>query len=596
MLDDKPRSTYRPNRRRAQIAVIALGVCALISVMTIVNSVTAIELFQRLDRGDFTMAEVTALDERLRTLALFEVGAYLVSAIVFLFWIYRAYQNHEQLARHGSEYSPNWAVGGFFVPFLNWVRPYQVVREMWDETQLGDAVDPLATTPSHAMVIVWWLSFLAMNLISRVFSGAAGAADSAAELASVTRIDILVQAVTIVSAVLAIRIIQRIDIHQEMRLRQVQPADTQTDRSGWSPSVYAWSLGLSVIILGVVLFGSSAMTDQIDQVVASAPTAIPTRRAASSQSGGNKSAATPRSSVSSVLKPSEHEERGKEYLEAGDYEQALEAFSQALKGDPNNARLHYLRGVTYTWLEDYDKALIDLNRAIKLTPKYTEAYYKRGMAHLNLGNYGLAGKDFDQALKLDADYADAYVGRSWMNYLQDEYADALEDTDHALKLDKRAVDAYHVRGLIRLDTGKFDQAIADFSEAIKLEPESALAFNRRGLAYHSARELDKALQDYNQALKLEADFIDVYYNRGVLNYDRGAYQAAVSDFTTVTEHYPDYGPAYLHRGAAYGQMKEYEKAIADVEQALKLELSAVDRTDAEQLLEELKAARKGTSS
>jgi tetratricopeptide (TPR) repeat protein len=591
MIDSRPRLTYRPNHRRARITVIALGVCVLISVLTVVFSFTALELFQRLDRNDFTMAEITTFDERARTLALFDAGAYLVTAIIFLFWIYRAYHNHAQLARRGSEYSPNWAVFGFIIPIISLVRPYQVVREMWDEIQADDTHNPLGVTPSHATILIWWWSFLAMNFITRLYSTAATAADSPAGLTSATTIDMVVQVATIMSAVLAIRIVRRIDTYHDTRQQQLQSADIPTDRPGWSPLVYAWSLGIGVIILGIVLFGSNALVDQIDQVIASAPTRAPARSTAP-----HKPAVTPTKFVPLMLNMSEYEEHGKKYLDAGEYDQALEAFSQALKGDPNNAHLHYLRGIAYGWLEDYDSALIDLNRAIKLTPKYTEAYHERGMTHLNLGNYGLANKDFDQALKLDAKYADAYIGRGWMHYLRDEYADALKDANQAIKLDKRAVDAYHVRGLIYLDTGKFDQAVSDFSEAIKLEPESASAFNRRGLAYHSAGDLDKALQDYEQALKLEPEYIDVYYNRGLVNYHRGTYQAALSDFNAVLKQYPQSGLAHLHRGATYAQLKEYDKAIADVEQALDLDLSASDRTDAEQLLEDLKAARKGSAS
>lgn len=52
-----PPLSYRPNRRRAQLAVIGLSVCAVISVMTIVNSLIAIEVFEPLDQGNFTMAD-----------------------------------------------------------------------------------------------------------------------------------------------------------------------------------------------------------------------------------------------------------------------------------------------------------------------------------------------------------------------------------------------------------------------------------------------------------------------------------------------------------------------------------------------------------
>ncbi len=291
MLDPKPRLTYYPNQLRAQITVIALGVCALISVMTIVHSFTAIDIFRRLDRGDFALAEITALDERLRTLALFEVGAYLMTAILFLFWIHRAYKNHEQLSRRGNEYSPGWAVFGFFIPIVSLFRPYQVVREMWDETQAGTEGDPLLATPAHSVIILWWLAFLAMSFISRLSSTAT--ADSAAELTTAMVIDIVVQVTTIVSAVLAIRIIQTIHLHHETRRLQAQPVDTPADRPGWSSIVYAWSIGVSVIILGVVLFGSGSVATTIDQLIASAPTAVPARKAAVSPSGQSKPTAIP---------------------------------------------------------------------------------------------------------------------------------------------------------------------------------------------------------------------------------------------------------------------------------------------------------------
>ena len=77
----------------------------------------------------------------------------------------------------------------------------------------------------------------------------------------------------------------------------------------------------------------------------------------------------------------------------------------------------------------------------------------------------------------------------------------------------------------------------------------------------------------------------------MVNYDRSAYQAALSDFTKVIKEYPEFGRGYLQRGATYAQLRDYDKAIADVEKALALELSAADRTEAEQMLEEFKAAR-----
>ncbi len=609
MIDSQSQPAYYPNRRRAQITVIALGVCALISVMTIVHSLIAVDLFQRLDRGDFTMSEVTAVDERMRTLGLFEAGTYLITAIIFLFWIHRAYKNHEQLARHSTEYSPNWAVFGFLIPVLSLFRPYQVVREMWDETQAGVQDDPLQTAPSHAIVIVWWLTFLAMNFGSRLYVMTADAADSGAELTSATNIDMLVQTATILSAVLAIWIVHRIDLYHETQQQQAQLVVSLTDQPGWSPLVYAWSIGLSAIVLGVVLFGSGAVVKQIDRAVASVPTAIPTRKAAASPSAGKNPTAmptnssgkkkptlTPASRATSVLAPSQHEERGQEYLDAGKYQEALDEFSQALKGDPyNEARLYYLSGIAHRHLKEYDSALIDLNRALKINPKYMEAYYERGMAYFYLENYGLASEDFDQALKFDADYPDAYIGRGYTYYAQEDYAHALSDFNKAVKLTDTSPAAYFGRGLVYYATNEYLKAIIDFSQALELNTDWAEAYYRRGQAHYELENLAAAHQDFDRAIELEPEYIDPYFDRGVLLHDLGLYTEALTDFNKVVKAYPKEGLVYLWRGMVYTQLNETDKAIADLEQAVKWSVDANVRREAEELLKELKGENQPTS-
>ena len=41
------------------------------------------------------------------------------------------------LGANNLKYTPKWAVGCFFVPFLNLVMPYQVVREIWKASNGG---------------------------------------------------------------------------------------------------------------------------------------------------------------------------------------------------------------------------------------------------------------------------------------------------------------------------------------------------------------------------------------------------------------------------------------------------------------------------
>ena len=116
----------------------------------------------------------TTLTEMMTTayglLRLAQLVAILLTIIFFLRWLRRAYANLNR-AGLATDYSDGWAVGAWFVPFLNLVRPYAIVRETWRGTSL------LATdaAPGLALLRWWWGVFLfdgiARQLISLLVAG-----------------------------------------------------------------------------------------------------------------------------------------------------------------------------------------------------------------------------------------------------------------------------------------------------------------------------------------------------------------------------------------------------------------------------------------
>jgi hypothetical protein len=98
-----------------------------------------------------------------------QLAALLVAAVFFIRWLRRAYGNLEALAEAPLRFDPRWAIWGWFVPFLNLVRPQQVVREVWDVCEaawqrMPDRVVGLARPPDH--VNLWWGLFLATSALA----------------------------------------------------------------------------------------------------------------------------------------------------------------------------------------------------------------------------------------------------------------------------------------------------------------------------------------------------------------------------------------------------------------------------------------------
>jgi len=81
-------------------------------------------------------------------------------------------------------------------------------------------------------------------------------------------------------------------------------------------------------------------------------------------------------------------------LMSGDYEQALEAFGQALAINSHDAEALNWVGVTYRYMGDYTTSLDHINIAMRLDEDYTLPYLSRGLTYELMGNESASATDF----------------------------------------------------------------------------------------------------------------------------------------------------------------------------------------------------------
>ena len=86
-------------------------------------------------------------------------------------------------------------------------------------------------------------------------------------------------------------------------------------------------------------------------------------------------------------------DNGKTLLEKKEYDKAIDAFTDAIRIDPNNARAYCYRGSAYGCIGNYDDAILDYNDAIRLDPNHADAYSGRGRACRRRGNLDKAKAD-----------------------------------------------------------------------------------------------------------------------------------------------------------------------------------------------------------
>ena len=87
-------------------------------------------------------------------------------------------------------------------------------------------------------------------------------------------------------------------------------------------------------------------------------------------------------------------ERGKQAIEAGDWERAASFLERAAESDPRNADVFNLLAYSYRHLDRLDDAFENYARALDLDPKHLGAHEYIGEAYLMVGDLATAEAHF----------------------------------------------------------------------------------------------------------------------------------------------------------------------------------------------------------
>ena len=152
---------YRDIAGLTTVLVVLLGFGMLLSVVGLLSSFLQLEL---LDRPQFTEAEGEANDFRETVVGWVTLVFHLVTVVFFCKWIVRANKNVRALGAVDLPITPGWAVGYFFVPFLNLVRPYQAMRDMAKASN-----DPAEWRAAAAgpVLPIWWTLWLVSGFVGQ---------------------------------------------------------------------------------------------------------------------------------------------------------------------------------------------------------------------------------------------------------------------------------------------------------------------------------------------------------------------------------------------------------------------------------------------
>ena len=107
--------------------------------------------------------------------------------------------------------------------------------------------------------------------------------------------------------------------------------------------------------------------------------------------------------------------KAKEYMDKGDYQEAIARLKSSLDLDSAMFETHYNLAVAYTKAEDYANAIKVYEDAIALKPDFAETYYSLAVCQENLAKDIMSEEDEDEETAPQSDYIN-YLNAAIANY------------------------------------------------------------------------------------------------------------------------------------------------------------------------------------
>lgn len=205
-----------------------------------------------------------------------------------------------------------------------------------------------------------------------------------------------------------------------------------------------------------------------------------------------------------------------QYAARSQYDQQLRQFIQVLlpvlfahgstisSTQPiSNRQLFYFdQGMALAELERGQEALAAFEQAIRLDPNFAGAHEYKGRVLGGLGRYQEALAIFEQVLRLAPNSAGAYDGKGMTLDELGRYQEALAALEQAIRLDPNFAGAYNNKGMVLIRLKRYREALQAIEQALRLDPNFAHAYNNKGEALEGLGRNNEAQQFYEKARQL----------------------------------------------------------------------------------------------
>lgn len=150
------------------------------------------------------------------------------------------------------------------------------------------------------------------------------------------------------------------------------------------------------------------------------------------------------------------------------YEEAIEAYDEAIALDENNTKLYKLRAYVYGDMQNFEKTIKELEFYLDMEPDDTEALFNLGLSYYNNQEFESALDVFTRLIAIENTNYEAYYYRGVCYSVLEEHTNAVEDYKMALSGDFLPAECNYNIAIAYLNLEQYEDALVYLESAKEL--------------------------------------------------------------------------------------------------------------------------------
>ncbi|HLK67294.1 MAG TPA: tetratricopeptide repeat protein [Bryobacteraceae bacterium] len=220
---------------------------------------------------------------------------------------------------------------------------------------------------------------------------------------------------------------------------------------------------------------------------------------------------------------------GDALTQSGQPARATVVLKRAIEKSPNDALLWYQLGIANSAAGGENDAIAAFEKAVTLDPDLAEAHNQLGTEYAGTGDLDRAGREFRAAIRIQPDMPDALGNLGHLLAAKGDLAGAAFYFARSVHLKPGDADVLTNYAVTLAGLNRWDEAQRQIDTAVKSDPKSPDAHNFRGTLLERAGNRAGALQEFLEAARLRPDFGSAHLNAARL-------LAAKGDISTAESH------------------------------------------------------------